>query len=185
MKQTSISNIQGISIISRKISIDNRGSFVKIEPSTQLEFPLTSVAFSINPQVGTLRGLHFQTEPYAEEKIVSCVQGSIYDILLDIRPDSKTLGMWAAVEISGENNLQVYIPKGIAHGFQTLESNSIVQYCLTSQYSEGHSYSINPLLYPQFVWPYEAHFVSPRDSSGINLEEAIQKYQISLTNIAR
>jgi dTDP-4-dehydrorhamnose 3,5-epimerase-like enzyme len=72
MKQTSISNIQGISIISRKISIDNRGSFVKIEPSTQLEFPLTSVAFSINPQVGTLRGLHFQTEPYAEEKIVSC-----------------------------------------------------------------------------------------------------------------
>lgn len=185
MKQTPISNIQGISITSRKISIDSRGSFVKIEPKAQLEFPLTSVAFSTNPKMGTLRGLHFQTEPYAEEKIVSCVQGSIYDILLDIRPDSKTLGMWAAIEISSENNSQIYIPKGIAHGFQTLEPDSIVQYCLTSQYSERHSYSINPLLYPQFVWPHEAHFVSPRDTSGITLEEALQVYRISLTNITR
>lgn len=83
---------------------------------------------SFNARRGTLRGMHFQAPPHAEPKLVRCVRGAIYDVALDLRPDSSTYCQWHAVELSGENGLALYLPPGLAHGFQTLVDDCEVHY---------------------------------------------------------
>ena len=95
---------------------------------------LDTIALSKNPIMGTIRGLHFQTEPFAEEKLVTCMQGSIFDVAVDLRPNSKTFGKWTSYNLNSENHLQVYLPKGIAHGFQTLCDDTWVLYQMTDLY---------------------------------------------------
>ena len=127
-----------------------------------------------------LSSLHFQMEPFAEEKLVTCVQGSVFDVIIDLRPNSKTLGKCGTFELSAENRLQVYIPKGIAHGFQTLMPHSIMHYSLTSVYSPTSSFAIDPFGNFGFDWPLRDFLVSERDSGGVSLSFAIQKYAESL-----
>lgn len=157
-----------------------RGSFIKFHPLEEFENSLDSVAVSFNPTLGTLRGLHFQVEPFAEEKLVTCIQGSIFDVLVDLRPNSPTLGKWTSFQLSADNRLQVYVPKGIAHGFQTTKSDSIVHYCLSSSYSPESSYAIDPLGDMNIDWPLKSTAVSERDSGGITVDSAAQKYSESL-----
>jgi dTDP-4-dehydrorhamnose 3,5-epimerase len=92
-------------------------------------------SISFNPKTGTLRGMHWQTEPYAEEKLVRTTRGAIFDVIVDIRPESKTFKKWIGVELSEANRRQIYIPKGFAHGFQTLEPNTEVLYEMTTRYN--------------------------------------------------
>lgn len=96
------------------------------------EFSQQSISF--NPKKGTLRGMHWQIEPYAEEKLVRATRGAIFDVIVDIRPDSKTFRQWHAAELSEHNRRQIYIPKGFAHGFQTLEEDTEVLYEMTMSY---------------------------------------------------
>jgi len=175
-----IPEIDGVRISQVEYSSDDRGAFIKYHPVREFEDRLDSVAVSINPTLGTIRGLHFQVEPFAEEKLVTCVQGSIFDVIVDLRPNSKTLGKCGTFELSAENRLQVYLPKGIAHGFQTLMPHSIIHYSLTSIYSPTSSFSINPLGNFGFDWPLKDSLVSERDSGGVSLSSAIQKYAESL-----
>jgi dTDP-4-dehydrorhamnose 3,5-epimerase len=86
---------------------------------------------SWNPRAGTLRGMHFQAAPYEEEKLVRVTRGAIFDVILDLRKDSPTFGHWHGVELSAENHRQLYIPFGVAHGFQTLTSDTEVLYAMT------------------------------------------------------
>jgi dTDP-4-dehydrorhamnose 3,5-epimerase len=125
-----VDNFDGVMITKIKSFADARGTFYKFDPALEFKDSLNSVALSINPKVGTIRGLHFQVEPFGEEKLVTCVQGAILDVIIDLRPDSSTLGKWTTFELSAENTLQAYLPKGIAHGFQTLMPNSIIHYSL-------------------------------------------------------
>ena len=83
---------------------------------------------SYNKKKGTLRGMHYQASPYEEAKIVSCISGAIYDVIIDLRPDSATFCQWFAVELSSDNYRMIYIPVGLAHGFQTLKDNTVVFY---------------------------------------------------------
>jgi dTDP-4-dehydrorhamnose 3,5-epimerase len=112
--------IEGVQLVNAFSTSDSRGSFVKFFPGNLLFEKLDSVAISTNPKMGTIRGIHFQIEPFAEEKIISCIQGSTFEVIVDLRPNSKTVGKIATFELSKENAKQVYLPKGIAHGFQTL-----------------------------------------------------------------
>jgi len=180
MTTNKVSQIDGVQFTQGKVISDNRGSFIKFHPSRDLEDSLNSVALSFNPNLGTLRGLHFQVEPYAEEKLVTCVQGAVLDVIVDLRPGSITFGKWTSFELSAENAIQAYLPKGIAHGFQTLTSNSIIHYCLSACYSPESSYSINPFGDLGIDWPLKTVSISERDSDGLTFQVAAQKYLFSL-----
>jgi len=92
-------------------------------------------SISFNPQIGTLRGMHWQVEPWAEDKLIRVTRGAIFDVIVDIRPQSRTYKKWYGVELSEVNRRQIYIPKGFAHGFQTIESNTEVLYEMTARYN--------------------------------------------------
>lgn len=174
------SEFDGVKLISANSVSDNRGTFIKFHPTQELHSALDSVAVSINPSVATVRGLHFQVEPHAEEKLISCIQGSIFDVIVDLRPNSKTFGKWTSFELNSTNNLQVFLPKGFAHGFQTLEPDSIVFYSLGATYSPESSYSINPFGDLRIDWPLVTKLISNIDHEGVSFQFGAQKYAESL-----
>ena len=99
-----------------------------------LQTELRQCNLSFNEKKGTLRGLHYQAKPHAEAKLVTCVRGAIYDVAVDLRPDSPTFKQWLAVELTAANRRMLYIPEGLAHGFQTLEDHSEVFYYMFEFY---------------------------------------------------
>ena len=121
---------------------DNRGYFVRTfcvnefgERGLVTEFPQHSVSSSSNK--GTVRGMHFQRDPHGEVKLVRCLTGAIWDVIIDIRPESPTFRQSRGFELSGENGLQLYIPKGFAHGFQTLHDDTRVNYLISEFHVPG------------------------------------------------
>ena len=175
-----VSEIQDVRLVQANSNQDSRGHFIKMHPQNLLTEKIDSVAVSVNPKLGTIRGLHFQIEPYAEEKIVSCIQGATCEVIVDIRPNSKSFGKFATFQLSEENPEQLYLPKGVAHGFQTLLPNTVVQYILTSQYSQGSSFSIDSFSLAEFDWPINDFIISEKDQNGISIQEAAQKYAASI-----
>ena len=93
---------------------------------------------SLSRRTGTLRGLHFQTDPFAQGKLVRCIAGSIFDVAIDLRADSQHFGRWVAATLSADNGRQLWVPAGFAHGFCTLEPDTIVSYKVTAFYSREH-----------------------------------------------
>lgn len=180
MKTNQVSEIDGVRIIQVNSFTDPRGTFIKFQPTQEFEDSLDSVALSSNPKLGTIRGLHFQIEPFAEEKLVTCIQGAIFDVIVDLRPNSKTVAKWCSIELSAENALQVYLPKGIAHGFQTLMPDSILHYSLSSAYSPNSAFSIAPFGDLDISWPLKDFSISERDANGVSISVGKQKYADSL-----
>ena len=150
---------------------DFRGSFARTVCSDEFErhginahFVQQSISF--NPKAGTLRGMHWQAEPHAEEKLVRATRGAIFDVIVDIRPESTTFKKWFAVELSMENRRQIYIPKGFAHGFQTLVPDTEVLYEMTVRYNPEASrgFRWNDVLI-DIEWPVEDNrIIGIRDS---------------------
>ena len=173
-------NINEVRVMQINKHEDNRGNFFKFHPQQILQSNLDSVAISVNPYLGTIRGLHFQTEPYAEEKVITCLQGAIFDVTVDLRPESKTFGKWRSVELNSKNSTQIYLPKGIAHGFQTLEPNTIVLYSISGSYSQDFACTIDPLGDLDIAWPLKEKNISEKDKSGISFQQAVKKFAISL-----
>lgn len=173
-------NINEVRLIQIYKHEDNRGDFLKFHPQQILQSNLDSVAISVNPHIGTIRGLHFQTEPYAEEKIITCLEGAIFDVTVDLRPESKTFGKWRSVELNAKNSTQIYLPRGIAHGFQTLEPNTIVLYSISGSYSQDSACTIDPLGDLEIDWPLKEKNLSEKDKSGISFQQAAKKFAISL-----
>lgn len=129
-------------IVPRRIE-DERGyfsevfrlnSFNKHVPGCQ--FVQENQSMSIRP--GTIRGLHFQSHPLAQGKLVRCLAGSLFDVAVDLRIDSPTFGRWISVTLSPEQNNQLWVPVGFAHGFCTLEPNTVISYRVTNYYSPEH-----------------------------------------------
>ena len=119
---------------------DQRGFFARtfcVEEFASLgletSYPQHSISFSARK--GTLRGMHYQREPRSEAKVVRCVSGVILDVIIDIRPDSPTYRHWQEFELSSANGRQLYIPKGFAHGFQTLSDQAEVSYLISTPYA--------------------------------------------------
>jgi dTDP-4-dehydrorhamnose 3,5-epimerase len=127
---------------------------------------------SFNKEKGTLRGMHFQTKPHEEAKLVQCIRGAIYDVIIDLRPDSATFQQWLGVELSAQNRRQLYIPEGFAHGFQTLEDDTEVFYYMFEFY---HPESARGVRWDDPVfginWDKSLNvIISPRDRSYDFLE---------------
>ena len=115
---------------------------------------------------GTLRGMHFQTSPFAEAKFVRCVRGAIFDVAVDLRPASKTYLQWIGETLSEENGLGLYIGPGLAHGFQTLREDTDVLYQITPAYTPGYAAGIrwdDPAF--KISWPSPTPFMSERDAA--------------------
>lgn len=172
--------IEGVRVLESMSASDFRGTFIKVQPSLEFQGGLDSIAISINPRVGTIRGIHFQIAPYAEEKIVACIQGSVFDVIVDIRPGSKTYGKYATFELNATDRLQVYLPTGIAHGFQTLQPDTIMQYCLGAKYSPEFAFSMDPFGELKIDWPLKEFLISDKDANGLSFSIAAEKYAKSL-----
>ena len=127
---------------------------------------------SFSKKKGTLRGMHFQKSPYSEIKLVRCIHGSVFDVIIDLRKDSPTFLKWFGAELSAENKLMMYIPEGFAHGFQTLEGNTDLLYMHTAFYSpdaeSGLKYD-DPQI--NISWPLEVSEISFRDNNHDLLEK--------------
>ena len=100
-----------------------------------LEAPFVECNISYNRRKGTLRGMHFQRPPHAQNKLVRCTRGAVYDVIIDLRTDSPTFKQWLGVELTAENRRSLYVPAGCAHGFQTLEDDSELYYQMSAAYA--------------------------------------------------
>lgn len=139
--------LDGVKVFEPRVFGDHRGWFTETfnqsilkENGIDIEFIQDNHSYSA--EQGTLRGLHYQLSPKAQTKLVRCTQGAIFDVAVDIRPDSPTYGQWFGVELSADNKKQLLVPKGFAHGFLTLTSDVEVQYKVDELYSPEHDRSI-------------------------------------------
>jgi dTDP-4-dehydrorhamnose 3,5-epimerase len=148
---------------------DTRGFFARTfcidefaERGLKTEYPQHSI--SLSSRRGTVRGMHYQREPHLESKLVRCVKGRIWDVIIDIRKDSPTYRRWQAFELSESNRQQLYIPNGFAHGFQTLSDDAEVSYLISARYAPEFAHGIrhNDLAFG-IAWPLPVTAISERD----------------------
>ncbi len=121
---------------------------------------------SFNTRRGTLRGIHYQAAPHAEAKLVRCTKGAIYDVVVDLRPESPTLRGWMAMVLTGENRRALYVPEGCGHGFLTLEDETEVFYQMSEFYNAESARGVgwdDPAF--QIAWPEKVEVISERDRS--------------------
>jgi dTDP-4-dehydrorhamnose 3,5-epimerase len=149
--------------------VDERGSFARVFCAGEFRdagLPTDFVQHSIsrNRLRGTLRGMHFQAAPHEEAKIVRCARGAIFDVIIDLRPGSPTYRRWQGFELTETNNRQLYIPKGFAHGFQTLTDDAEIHYLISAFYepSAGSGVRFDD---PAFgiAWPLPVSTMSEKD----------------------
>jgi dTDP-4-dehydrorhamnose 3,5-epimerase len=161
--------LQDAFVIEPEPFADNRGLFARVFCKQELQSILhgkniVQVNHSMTRQKGAIRGMHFQRPPRAEIKIVKCLRGSVFDVMIDLRRDSSTFLNWYGEKLSAENMKMMYIPEGFAHGFQTLEQNSELLYLHTEFYSPEYESGIrynDPKI--EIKWPLEATDISERD----------------------
>lgn len=162
--------IPGAFVIEQELVSDERGYFARQWCARELEAEglvgkLAQSSISFNRAKHTLRGMHYQAEPHGETKIVSCTRGSIFDVLVDLRP-GPTHARWIGAELSPDNHCMLYVPAGVAHGFITLEDASEVHYFISEFYepmaARGVRYSD-----PAFAirWPATPQVISQRDAT--------------------
>lgn len=148
---------------------DDRGHFARtycreefVTHGLDPDYPQANVSF--NRRRGTLRGMHLQLPPHEEGKLVRCSRGAIWDVIVDLRPGSATERQWIAAELSAQNGIQLFVPKGFAHGFLTLRDDTEVSYLMSTSYQPdaAHGYSYDD---PAFGidWPEEVVVISDKD----------------------
>lgn len=162
--------INGAYVIEIQPISDERGFFSRMwcrqefqDAGLKADFEQHSISF--NRKRGTLRGMHFQLPPHDEVKIVRCSSGAIWDVILDLRPESTTFRQWFAIELSSDNRKSLYVPAGCAHGFQTLSDDTEVLYQISERY---HSESARGVRWDDsafgIAWPLPNPILSVRDS---------------------
>ena len=133
---------------------------------------IVNVNNSLTIQKGTIRGMHYQLKPYSEVKIISCIKGSIYDVIIDIRKNSSTFLKYFSVKLDPINNFSLIVPEGFAHGFQSLEKNSEIIYLTTAFYSskkESGLYSLDNKL--KIKWPIKKIYMSEKDQAQPRIDD--------------
>jgi len=182
-------NIEGAILFNPKVFEDNRGffyeSYNKKLINKVLGYEATFVfdceSFS---KRGTIRGLHYQLPPYEQGKLIRVIAGSVFDVLLDLRPHSKSFGQTLAVDLSAYNQNILWIPPGIAHGFQALEDDTVMQYKITDYYNKESELTIkynDPNL--NIDWPLtDSIILSAKDKNGISFEDYKKEYKFTHEN---
>ena len=163
--------IDGLHIIWHDKNQDVRGSFERIYCEKEflrlgLIVGYPQVSISTNPKKGTLRGMHYQQYPHEEIKLVTCLRGEIYDVVIDVRPESPTFRDWHAEILSAGDGKSIYVPAGCAHGFLTLSEGSVVLYQVSTYYDTNSAMGVN-WNDPAFgvTWPLKPTILSERDRS--------------------
>jgi dTDP-4-dehydrorhamnose 3,5-epimerase len=163
--------LPGVFIIDLERREDERGFFARTWCRDELaerglRAQLSQCSISYNEHRGTLRGMHYQAAPRAETKIVTCLRGAIYDVVLDLRVGSSTYGRWLSVDLNEHSMRMVYIPEGCAHGFQTITRAALVHYQIADVHSPEHSCGVrwnDPAF--AIAWPLETTVISHRDAT--------------------
>lgn len=158
--------------------VDERGAFMRLHCPAEFAaagapFDPVQTSLSRNPWAGTLRGLHYQAEPAGEVKLVRAMRGRVFDVALDLRPDSPTRGRWIAETLSAENGCGLLIPRGVAHGFLTLEPESDVLYQISPAHQPGFACGVR-WDDPAFAigWPAKPEVISQRDATYADFDVA-------------
>jgi dTDP-4-dehydrorhamnose 3,5-epimerase len=170
--------LKGAFVIEGKRFEDERGFFVQEWSARELaaaglEAAMVECNSSFNRRAGTLRGMHYQTAPDEQAKLVRCVRGSLYDVIIDLRRDSETFKQWLSVELTGDDTKALYVPRNFAHGFQTLEDNTEVSYNTSAYYQPASERGVrwdDPAF--NITWPQtESRIIIARDREFPDFEE--------------
>lgn len=167
--------IAGAWLVEPEARTDERGFFARLwcrdefaNHGLRADFVQCNNSFSVSR--GTLRGLHYQAPPHGEIKLISCVRGRVFDVLVDLRPDSPTFHKWFGAELTAENRRMMYVPEQCAHGYLTLEDASEVIYPVTAAYHQSSERGLrwnDPAIGIQ--WPIEPVAISPKDQQWPHL----------------
>lgn len=163
--------LPGVFLITPELLTDERGAFARTYCAEEfrahgLDPRVEQCSVSFNPTAGTLRGMHYQREPYAEVKLVRCTMGAIYDVVVDLRPDSPTYCRWIGTELTAVNRRSLYVPEGLAHGFLTLVEQSEVFYQISVPYQPAGGAGVrwdDPAF--QIAWPFAPRLMAERDAT--------------------
>jgi dTDP-4-dehydrorhamnose 3,5-epimerase len=169
--------VSGVRVIEGRPVADDRGYFARIYCSEELKregitFPIMQSSVAFSKLAYTLRGLHYQAAPHAEQKLVRCIRGEAFVVALDLRENSETFRQWCGVELSQENGLSLYVPEGCAQGYQTLRADTELLYSMTAAYAPESARGVrydDPAA--AIEWPAPPAVLSDRDRAWPNLEE--------------
>ncbi len=171
-------DIRGVWLIEQERRADERGYFARTWCEQEfrahgLNPAVTQINTAVSTRAGTLRGMHFQDAPHAEVKVVRCVRGAVYDVAVDLRPDSPTFRLWYGVELTAANGLALYLPEGCAHGYVTLEADSELTYMASVPYAPKHARGVRHDD-PAFAihWPRAADIISEQDRNWPDFKRA-------------
>lgn len=184
MDKINIKNIdmEGVNLITPNSFKDDRGSFSRVfckKELTPLETSFVQINHSVTKQKGTVRGLHFQYPPYSEIKMVKCIKGKVLDVIVDLRKNSPTFLQKHYEELSDKNMNMIYIPKGFAHGFQTLEDDTELLYFHSEFYTDKKEGSLNifdPIL--DIKLPLEISNISDKDKNNSFIDKNFEGIEI-------
>ena len=172
------SPIADLKVLEGKVFADHRGEFARLYCESEFTKlagldPIMQINRSLTREVGAIRGVHFQYPPHSEAKAVRCLSGCVWDVAVDLRPESPSYLQWHAEELSGENNRLMLIPEGFGHGFQVMKEKSELLYLHTREYqadSEGGVRYDDPVL--GIDWPLAVSDVSERDQGFSLIDES-------------
>lgn len=178
--------LNGAYIINQELHEDDRGFFTRSWCQNEFsELGLVSNIVQINNSFskrrGTLRGLHFQYPPKTETKVIRCIRGAIWDVIVDIRQNSVKYGQWFGVELSAENRTMIYVPKGFAHGYISLMDDSEIIYLVTEAYSPDYEGTLR--WNDEFLgiqWPIQPIIISDKDANAMTIHGNIDKYKLKV-----
>ena len=162
--------LSGLKLLQRKTTEDHRGFFSRFYCFDELSTagimkPIVQINHSCTTKKGTVRGLHFQYSPYAENKIISCVKGEVFDVAVDVRSSSPTFLQWYGVILSSKNKQSLIVPEGFAHGFQALSDDCELIYLSTAPYSGASEDAINAKDKKlSIIWPLPISDLSEKDA---------------------
>jgi dTDP-4-dehydrorhamnose 3,5-epimerase len=164
-------DIEDLVLVLPERHVDTRGYFARVFCADEFAaagltslFPQTSVSFNV--RAGTVRGMHYQTAPHAETKLVRCIRGAILDVVVDLRPDRPSFRQWRAFELTPGNAHALYIPEGFAHGFQTLSDETEVAYAITPAFVPDAGAGLRPDDPALAIrWPLPISVISEKDLS--------------------
>jgi dTDP-4-dehydrorhamnose 3,5-epimerase len=170
--------VKGAYLIGLEKRGDDRGFFARVFCEREFQQHGLATRFvqvnnSLSTVSGTLRGMHYQLHPKAETKLIRCLRGALYDVVLDLRPDSPTFGQSFGAEITADNRLMMYLPKGCAHGFVTLAENTEVFYLVDEFYSPQMERIVrwnDPLF--SIAWPIQPALLSDKDRDARDFDRA-------------
>ena len=163
--------VSGVLLVEIEPHTDDRGAFARLQcpdefTSAGAPFEPAQTSLSRTPKAGTLRGLHYQPDPFGERKLVRTVRGRMFDVAVDLRPASPTYLKWAAAELTADDARALFIPEGVAHGFLTLEPDTDVLYQIAPAFRPGHEAGVrwdDPAF--AIAWPAPPALLSPRDAT--------------------